>query len=72
MSSPSMTADCPSAPPQRPPSAWSRHSLCGCRAERVAIIDDLEAVGVELRLMQPGVASRDGLGGNGDAARRSV
>jgi Zn-dependent alcohol dehydrogenase len=35
--------------------------------QRSAILDDLEAVAVELRLMQPVIASRDGLGGRGDA-----
>jgi hypothetical protein len=32
-----------------------------------AVFDDLEAIAVELRLMQPGIASRDSLGGHGNA-----
>jgi len=32
-----------------------------------AVLDDLGAIAVELRLMQPGIALRDGLGGSGDA-----
>ena len=32
-----------------------------------AVLDDLEAVAVELRLMQPIVTARNGLGGGGDA-----
>jgi hypothetical protein len=30
--------------------------------QRNAVLDDLEAVAAELGLMQPGIASRDGLG----------
>jgi len=45
------------------------HSVAALAVEPrlAAVDDDLEAIAVELRLMEPGIVLRDGLCGGGDA-----